>query len=300
MTDARGSTWPTGETQLVAVIGDPVRQSLSPQLHNAAFAALGMDWVYVALRTPPERAGEAIRGARALSVRGLSVTMPHKLIAAEIADRRSDEVELLGAANTLLLGEDIVAFSTDGQGFLNDLRLGLGVDPAGLRCVVIGAGGAGRAVVLALAQSGAAEVLVVNRDRGRGESAALLAGSSGRVAELGEVASADLVVNATPFGMVGAAASFEASGRRPGSDELLSTIHEGQVFYDLVYRPAETPLLRGAARRGLRARGGLGMLVEQAALQFQLFTGREPPREVMWRAATAVGAEGLEPPACSL
>jgi shikimate dehydrogenase len=275
-----GAAWPSGTTTLVGVIGDPVRHSRSPAIHNAAFAHLGMDWAYVAFPVAAGAATAAVRGAHALGVRGLSVTMPHKQQAAELADRRSPEVELLGAANTLVLdASGASAHSTDGAGFLADLRRGLGFEPAGATCAVLGAGGAARSVVLALARAGASSVLVCNRSAERGRSAAALAGAAGALVAPEDLAAAALVVNATPVGMAGAA---EGEQLPPG---LLGALHAGQAVYDLVYHPLETPLMVAAGRRGARVRGGLGMLVHQAAEQFRLFTGEDAPLEVMWHAA---------------
>ena len=173
-------------------------------------------------------------------------------------------------------GGELLGDSTDGDGFLDSLRLDHGVDVSGLRTVVIGAGGAARAVVLALARAGAAEVAVVNRTPTRAEAAAALAGAAGRVVgSTGMVperaprsGTADLVVNATPVGMDGVA------GIGPGSLPVdPSRLRPGQVVVDLVYRPLVTPLLRAAADRGARPVDGLGMLVHQAAHQFRRWTG---------------------------
>ncbi len=275
----RAGRAPDGGTRVAGVIGDPIRHSRSPAIHNAAYRRLGLDWVYVALPVLPGAAEVAIRGAHALGLAGLSVTMPFKELAAELADERSAEVERLGAANTLVFTpEQVSAHSTDGAGFLADLREGLGVEPAGQVCAVLGAGGAARSVVLALAAAGASGVIVVNRDAGRARRAAALAGAAGSVGDAGEIAAASLVVNATPLGMAG----------RDGEllDAAIAALHPGQSLYDLVYEPAETPLLRAAAARGLAARGGLGMLVHQAVVQFELMTGVPAPIEVMWEAAS--------------
>jgi shikimate dehydrogenase len=269
----------SGTTTVAGVVGDPVWHSRSPAIHNAAFGHLAMDWIYVAFPVAPAALDEAVHGAHALGVRGLSVTMPHKQRAAELAQWRSAEVERLGSCNTLVLSpEGISAHSTDGAGFLADLRSGLGFEPAGEVCAVLGAGGGARSVVLALALAGAAAVLVVNRDKGRAAVAAALAGTSGAVAVPADLAGASLVVNATPLGMDGAG----AGGIPP---EILKVLHAGQVLYDLVYHPAETPFVLAGKRVGARARNGLGMLVHQAAEQFHLFTGAVAPLEVMWEAA---------------
>lgn len=269
--------------RLAGVIGHPVRHSLSPAIHNAAFAACGLDWSYLAFDVAPGRVGDAVRAVRALGLAGLSVTMPHKEEAAAAVDRLSDDAAALGAVNTVVLGEEgvLLGDSTDGAGFVDSLRLDHGIEVAGLRAVVLGAGGAARAVVLALSRAGAAEVGVLNRSPARAERAAALAGHRGSVVPAGHaadvVASAGIVVNATPLGMEGV-----AEGALAVDPEWL---RPGQVVVDLVYRPLQTPLLRAAAERGARPVDGLGMLVHQAAQQFRRWTGVEPPVAVMFEAA---------------
>jgi shikimate dehydrogenase len=262
-------------TTVAAVIGSPVRHSLSPAIHNAAFAAAGLDWAYLAFEVVPGGGAAALEAMRTLGLGGLSVTMPHKDDVAAAADERSPAVERLGAANCVVpLGAGrLRAENTDGEGFVASLR-DAGVDPHGRRCCVLGAGGAARAVVLALAESGAGEVAVVNRTAANGERAAALAGAAGRFVASGEaaraVADAEVVVNATPVGMGDAASPLDASWLRAG-----------QVVADLVYHPLETPLLQAAVAAGCRPVDGLGMLVHQAALAFQAWTGEPAPLEAM-------------------
>jgi shikimate dehydrogenase len=266
----------TARTAVAGVIGAPVGHSLSPALHNAAFEALGLDWTYVAFEVAPGDAGRALDGMRALGLRGLSVTMPHKEDVARLVDERSDDANALGAVNCVVPRDGrLVGENTDGPGFLDALR-DASFDPSGTRCVVIGAGGAARAVVLALARAGAAQVGVANRTSSRGEAAAALAGPAGRAVSLGAVRGADLVVNATPIGMVDDALPLD-----PG---LLGA---GQLVTDLVYHPTVTPLLAAAAAQGASTLNGLGMLVHQAARAFELWTGERPPIGVMQAAAEA-------------
>jgi shikimate dehydrogenase len=273
-----GNGWPSSRTTVVGVIGEPVGQSLSPLLHNAAFAALGLDWVSVAFPVPEGSAAGALTGMRALGIAGLSVTMPHKSEVATLVDERTPVAERLAAVNCVQRREGrLVGDNTDGAGFLAALRRGAAVDPAGRRCMVLGAGGAARAVVLALAGAGASEVVVVNRTLERAEVAAALAGGRGRVGSAGDASEMDLVVNATPAGMGGAAAV------RPLVDA--TCLGPGQVAADLVYHPLVTPWLAAAEARGATVVGGLGMLVHQAAAQLAAWTGVLPPLAVMWDAA---------------
>jgi shikimate dehydrogenase len=305
MREARAQAAPG--TTLVGVIGSPVAHSLSPLLHEAAFGALGLGgaWRSFAFEVPPGHAAAALEDMRQSSVAGLSVTMPHKAAVAALVDDCSDVARRLDAVNCVTNRDGrLHGTNTDGEGFVASLARGAVFDPAGRRCLVIGAGGAARAVVLALAQAGASEVAVVNRTPERAVTAAALAGGAGAVvvagaednpgalAQVAEVAgAADLVVNATPVGMAGVPdADANANARRwLVPPELL---HDGQVAADLVYAPRPTPWLVAAARAGARPLDGLGMLVHQAAAQLARWTGQEPPVEPMWRAAEAALAGG--------
>lgn len=281
---------PRGTSVVVGVIGDPVAHSLSPVLHNAAFAALGLDWVSVAFPVAPERLDAAVAGVRALGMRGVSVTMPYKEAVATMVDRLEKTADRLGAVNCLVVEPDgVVGDNTDGDGFLEALRRGAGFDPAGRRCLVVGAGGAAKAVVLALGDAGSSEVVVVGRTPVRVADAVRLAGT-GRPGSAQEAGSADLVVNATPLGMAGTSLRDEL----PPVDPAL--LGAGQLVVDLVYAPRRTRWLQLAEQNGAATLDGLGMLVHQAARQIELWTGRPPPAEAMWR-AVADRAEGEDSPA---
>jgi shikimate dehydrogenase len=293
-----GAPWQPGpRTRVAAVIGAPVRHSLSPAIHNAAFRALGLDWLFAAFEVPAGRGAAAVAAVRDLGLEGLSVTMPHKADVAGAVDRLSSAAEALGAVNTVVRRPDgkLVGENTDGAGFLDALHADEGFDPAGRRVLVVGAGGAARAVVRAVAEAGAAEVVVVNRTRARAEQCAALAGPVGRVGVAGEAGEADLVVNATPVGMAGAGGAGGAAGAGgagdavPGEALPLDPTHlgAGQLVVDLVYHPAITPLVEAARARGAAAANGLGMLIHQAAHAFRLWTGEDPPLEVMSAAALA-------------
>jgi shikimate dehydrogenase len=271
------------ETTLVGVIGHPVRHSLSPLLHNAAFGALELNWTSMAFDVAPGQVAAALTGMRALGLAGLSVTMPHKADAAALVDECSEVATTLGAVNCVInRAGTLRGENTDGAGFLASLARAAEFDAAGKRCLVMGAGGAARAVVLALGAAGAAVVTVVNRTPSRAEPVAALAGSVGRVGEVGddlEAADADLVVNATPVGMAGTDAA--------GQDGLVPSLllHRGQVVVDLIYAPRPTAWLAAAADAGAVTVDGLGMLVHQAAAQVELWTGLPGPVEIMWQAA---------------
>ncbi|HEV8206325.1 MAG TPA: shikimate dehydrogenase [Acidimicrobiia bacterium] len=265
----------TGATRVVGIIGDPVRHSRSPAMHNAAFDALGLDWVYVAFPVARGDGAAAVRAVTTLGLAGLNVTMPHKADAAAACDDLAPEAAALGAVNTVVNTDGtLVGHSTDGDGFLRALD-DEGITPVGQRALVIGAGGAARAITHALGRVGA-RVTVAARRPDAARSAAGLAPAGDAVGLDGiAVEGFDVVVNATPLGMDGEAPPFD-----------VAKLHTGQFVYDTVY-PAETPLVRDARARDLRAAGGLGMLVHQGALSFALWTGVEPPLDVMRAAASA-------------
>lgn len=269
-----------GRTRLAGVIGWPVSGSLSPVIHNAAFAALGLDWAYLPLPVPPGRVAEAVAGLRALGFAGANVTMPYKTEVAQTVERLSEDAGLLDAVNTVVIaGDEIEGANTDAPGFDRVLRLDAGFDPSGRRALVFGAGGAARACALALGRAGLAELVVAIREPERGISLARLARELPielRVIPLADAAgeSVDLVVNATPLG-------------RTGETLPHPELHDGVLVVDLLYRPTVTPLLQAARDAGAAAYGGLGLLLHQAALSFELWTGVEPPMPVMSAAALA-------------
>lgn len=282
MADGAGAGALRGSTRLAAVIGSPVRHSRSPILVNAAFASAGLDWAFVALEVAPGDGAAAIDAMRVLGLGGLSVTMPHKHDVIGALDRVSPDAEVLGAVNCVAWeGDHLVGHNTDGGGLLDALAADQGLRPEGLRCAVVGAGGAARSVIRSLATAGAAEVVVVNRTPERAEAAAALAGPVGRVGATDAVRDAELVINATSVGMGAAPDDLDST---PIAADLL---RPGQTVVDLVYLPVQTPLLRLAARAGATPVDGIGMLVHQAARSVALWTGAEPDIAVMDAAARA-------------
>lgn len=269
--------------RVAAVIGDPVRHSRSPAIHNAAFASAGIDWVFTAFEVPAGKGAEALEAMRVLGLAGMSVTMPLKAEVAAAADTVDAEVEILAAANCIVPQGDgrLHAANTDAAGFVAGLRADAELTPEGLRVALLGGGGAARAVAWGLAAAGAADVAVINRTGARAETAASIAnaasrsGHPGRVGVTEDIAAADLVVNATSVGM-GAGASM------PCDPTLLRA---GQVAVDLVYEPIETAWLAALRQQGVEAHNGLSMLVYQAAAAFELWTGTGAPVEAMRQAA---------------
>jgi shikimate dehydrogenase len=218
--------------------------------------------------------------------------MPHKAAVAEALDRCTPVAARLGSVNTVVrTAGGLEGHSTDGEGFVRALRRDEGFDPAGARCLVVGAGGAARAVVLALAEAGAASVTVAARRPEAAVVAAALAGSVGRTGSVEEADGCDLVVNATPVGMEAEVVDLPAAGPSGNGGPALAVpahaLGPGQLVADLVYQPIRTPLVEEARRRGATAVNGLGMLIHQAALAFRLWTGEDPPLEVLSAAAVA-------------
>ncbi|MFN7150210.1 MAG: shikimate dehydrogenase [Microthrixaceae bacterium] len=263
-------------TSVVAVVGDPIAHSLSPAIHNAGFAQAGLDWVCVALPVAAGQAAAAAAGIRALGLRGVSVTMPHKSDMVDQVDELTPVAAALSSVNCLIPEDGrLIGDNTDGAGFLAGLRDDFDWEPSGRSCMVIGAGGAARAVVLALAGAGASSVVVVNRSPERAQQAAALAGAVGSVGHGADLDGIDLVVNATPVGMGDSAAL-------PLDPDGLTDAH---VVAELVYHPAVTPLMAAASARGCRTSNGVSMLVHQAAVAFERWTGVDAPIDAMSAAA---------------
>ncbi|MFB3072549.1 MAG: shikimate dehydrogenase [bacterium] len=280
------------------IIGHPLGHTLSPLMHNTAFQELGLPYYYEAEDVPPEGLAEAVERFRAEGVVGLSVTIPHKEAILPFLDEVDEEVERLGAANTVVLVEGrFVGTNTDGIGFMRSLKEDGGYDPEGRSAVVLGAGGAARAVAAHLALSGADSVVIANRTLSRAERLATdLARAVGRqcfeplpleaTATAEAIRQADCLINATSVGMAG-------DRRLPVPAAL---IEPHLVVYDIVYRPLVTPLLEAALARGASIINGLGMLVYQGAEAFRRWTGQEMPIDIVRSTLeAALELEGPEP-----
>ncbi len=275
----------TATTRVTGLFGDPVAHSLSPQMHNRAFAERDLDWVYVAFHVPPARLGDAVRALPALGLAGVNVTIPHKEQVIPFLDGLSRTAAMMQAVNTIVVGDDgtLTGHNTDAPGFAAALARHQ-VHLRGQRLLLLGAGGAARAVAFQAALDGAEEVAVCDL---AGERAATLASdvaahfASCRVhclpmerdALAPATEAATLLVNATPVGM-------EGRGDYPID---LDWLHPALFVYDLVYNPAETPLLAAARARAIPCDNGLTMLALQGAESFALWTGEPPPGESMIR-----------------
>lgn len=274
-----GSAAVSGSTTIAAVVGNPVRHSKSPILHNAGLHHLGLDWMYGAFEVEVDRGDQIVDAMRVLGLGGLSVTMPFKRAVATSADEVSPVVERLGVANTLYWRDGaIVADSTDGDGFVAAYHHRFQPPIEGASVAVVGAGGAARSIIEALGRAGAERIAVINRTASSANEAAELA-EVAYVADVGVIADCQLVVNATSVGMAGGPAVEDS----PVPSDLISPDHK---VMDIVYQPAETVLMAAAAERGAEVENGLGMLIHQAALQFERFTGHRAPVDVMRQAVS--------------
>lgn len=274
-------------SKYVGLIGWPVEHSLSPAMHNAAFAALGLPWKYLLLPTPPSTLKQAMQRLKGDRWAGANVTIPYKEAIIPYLDHLSPEAGAIGAINTIVVrAEECIGYNTDTTGFIRALG-DQGFEPRDKRALVLGAGGAARAVIYALLQAGA-EVVLCNRTLERAEALALsftslLVPSSLTVRPLTnsvleeEIGRCHLLINATSVGMA------PRSQLSPWPEEV--SIPAGIVVFDLVYAPLETRLLQQAKATGAQTIDGLQMLIQQGVEAFRLWTGLSPPREVIYQAA---------------
>lgn len=269
----------TSKTQLVGLFGHPVSHSQSPLMHNAAFAETGLAFAYAAFDVSPEALEDAVEGIRALGIKGVNVTIPHKVAIMPMLDEIDPLAKKIGAVNTVV-NEDgrLIGYNTDGLGYVRSLVEETGISLEQQVVTLLGAGGAARAVAFTLAEQGVKEIRIINRSR---EKAAFLAEHVGTIVptqvveqESGEAAIADstLLINTTSIGM------FPHVQDMPVPSAWL---HSGLVVSDLIYNPLETRLLREARELGARVHSGVGMFVNQGALAFELWTGQAAPSETM-------------------
>jgi shikimate dehydrogenase len=273
----------SGKTEIVGLFGYPVRHTASPAFQNAGFRAAGLDWVYLPFEVHPDNLGKALGGVVALGFRGINLTIPHKAAVVKYIEDLSPEAEATGAVNTVSITEGrLKGYNTDGSGFVRSIREENGIELADKTVFLMGAGGAGRAVAVQAALEEASEVSVCDRDEARARSLVEAINDTFRSdaakfipfehpAIRKTLQRCDLFVDATPLGM--------------NRDDPMSINPEWlrpEVFvYDLVYKPPETPLLRSARERGCRTQNGLGMLLHQGCIAFEIWTGLSAPVEAM-------------------
>ena len=273
----------------LGIIGFPIGHSMSPVFQQAALDACGVDARYVAYQVAPDEVEEFVNGLRQPGIWGINVTVPHKLAVMPFLDEIDDWATEAGAVNTIVNRQGrLTGHNTDGYGFLQALREGADFEPQARRTLVLGAGGAARGVVLALARQGVGHLTIANRTLERAEDLAQLARNRGVACqpivlaceELAEAAAhADLIVNCTTIGMT--------HGPRENESPLpMAAIPPTALVNDLVYNPLETRLLREAAQAGAKTLGGIEMLVQQGAASFEMWLGRPAPVDVMRAAAT--------------
>lgn len=275
------------KTKVFAIIGYPLRHTISPQLHNAAFKYLKYNANYVILRVKPGALKKKLAELKKSRIAGLNVTIPHKETIIRLLDGLSSEAKLIGAVNTVkAMQGKFIGYNTDGEGFLRSLK-DENILPKDKRILCLGAGGVARAIVWTLAEHGASKILIANRSKDRAkrlvsdfkrEFAKCAFGVTDFRAEgLKEwLKNSDLLINTTPLGL------------RP-SDPLLvkpEWLTQALTVYDVIYK--DTPLVRACKKRGIVAINGLGMLVHQAALSFELWTGKRAPLGIMRDAANNV------------
>ncbi|CAI8394932.1 MAG: Shikimate dehydrogenase (NADP(+)) [Acidimicrobiales bacterium AG-410-I20] len=266
----------TSSQMLAAVIGFPVNHSLSPTIHNAGFKHLDLQWDYIPLEVEERDLEEVFEQMRSSNLKGLSVTMPYKAKAAMMVDECTPTAKVLGAVNCVTsTDQGLIGHNTDGDGFLKALKHDAGFDLKQKRVVVLGAGGAAKAITEALGRSEVSSLAVINRTQAKAESTADLAGDVGSVGELEDISEADLVVNATSLGMKDNSTDFPCP---------IDLIHSDQLVVDLIYHPLKTPWLSAAEQKGVRTHNGVSMLLFQATEAFTLWTGEQAPVSIMLRA----------------
>ncbi len=265
--------------QLTGVFGCPVDENPTIALQEAAFQATGLNFRYLTLLVKPEDLADAFRGMRAMNFRGINLTVPHKVAALEYVDEQSQEVQLIGATNTIVNNEGkLTAYNTDGKGFVTGI-FKRGVDLTGKRVVLLGAGGAARAIAVECALAGVREMTIINRDVSRGEGLCQLLNEKTacraefvRWAGTARIPACDILINATSIGLY----------PDPNCPDICyEDIAPGMIVQDVIPNPADTLFLRKAREEGATALDGLGMLVEQGAIGFKLWTGVEAPVDVM-------------------
>lgn len=263
------------KTKVVALLGYPVGHSFSPTMHNAAFEQLGLNYRYVAFEVKPEMLREAVDGIRALGLAGVNVTVPHKENVMQYLDDVDPEASFIGAVNTVVNNNGrLKGYNTDGRGFMRSLEEE-GISVEGKKILIAGSGGAARAIGYYLSEK-AAELSLFDVIREKADALAGALSKRGKVRSIdsleGALSEVDVAINATPVGL-------KEDDPFPFD---LSKVKPEQVVGDLIYR--ETPLLREAAKKGCRTFNGLGMLIWQGALAFELWTGEVPPYQIMRKA----------------
>lgn len=273
------------KAELVGVFGYPVAENPTGVMQEAAFQACGLNWRYLTVEVAPDDLADALRGMRAMGFQGINLTIPHKVTVMHYLDEIAADAATIGAVNTVRrVGGRLIGENTDGKGFLRGVREEAGIDPAGKRVTLLGAGGAARAIAVELALAGAAEITVYNRETNRGET--MVADLTERTgvkaafhpwsATVSVDPETDILVNATSIGL------YPDTNAIP--DVELSRAAPHLLVCDVIPNPPETLFLRMARERDLATLDGLSMLVYQGVIGFELWTGEKAPEDVMKRA----------------
>jgi len=270
------------KAEVVGVFGFPIAENPTGIMQEAAFAEVGLNWRYLLFEVKPEALADAVRGARALGLQGFNLTIPHKVSVMALLDEIAPDAAKIGAVNTVRRVEDrLIGENTDGKGFVRGMREEAGLDPRGKKIVILGAGGAARAIAFELALAGAAELVIVNRSQPRGEALVLdLRDRTGVKANFEAWSGSyqighqtDILVNATSIGL------YPDLDGRP--DVNLETARHDLLVCDVIPNPPETLLIKEARQKGLEVLTGLPMLVYQGVIGFEMWTGRKAPESVM-------------------
>lgn len=280
-------------SELVALFGQPVAENPTQYMHEKAFESLGLQWRYITMEVPAEKLSEAVRGLRAMNFAGANCTLPHKVAVIPLLDSLTDTARKIGAVNTIVRqkGGTLLGENTDGKGFIQAVQE-TGLELKGVRAVILGAGGAARAISVELAVAGAAHITLVNRTLERGQALATQVQERTGVptmsvawqGEYGVPMDTQLLVNATSIALA------------PNNSDLVpidySTLRPNMVVSDVIPNPPDTPFLQNARAAGATTLDGLGMLVYQGAIAFKMWTGHDAPADVMRQALNEVFAQG--------
>jgi len=270
------------KAEVVGVFGFPIAENPTGIMQEAAFVEIGLNWRYLLFEVKPEHLADAVRGARALGMQGFNLTIPHKVAVMTLLDEIAPDAAKIGAVNTVRrVGDRLIGENTDGKGFLRGVKEEAGLDPISKKVVILGAGGAARAISIELALANVAELVIVNRSRQRGET--LVADLQNRTGVRASFESwtgnyqisqqTDILVNATSIGL------FPDVDGRP--DVSLENARHDLLVCDVIPNPPETPLIKEASRNGLKVLTGLPMLVGQGVIGFEMWTGHRAPESVM-------------------
>lgn len=277
----------TGKTKLIGIFGDPIDHSLSPHMHNAAFELLGLDYAYIPFHVSSDDLGNAVQSIRALKLRGVNVTVPHKVAVMEFLDELDEQAEHIGSVNTIVNDNGkLIGYNTDGRGYIKSLHEETDLNIEGINVMIMGAGGSARSIVSALITKNPKEIVIVNRTLTRAEALAIEFQKHTSTTKLKalsitdglfghEIEETKLFINATTMGMLDI----------DMPPIPLEHLQPSAIISDIVYSPINTPIIKEAEEMGFTVHRGIGMLVYQGAIGFELWTGEKAPADLMRKIA---------------